>query len=249
MEMRRRWLQTESGCSRGEEGTWCCCRPAWARRSRCPREIWCGLEMARGCPTRRGSCSLATVQTTRREATFRKSHPACLARSRRPEWCSPTNRRLETSNSVLGRVGATWVLFPIHGGDGRPVPVLTPEDIPLQWSHGGRYVYTVASVDEGTQAAIDVFRVELATGDRTLWKTLRPSDPVGVEDVRRSVVITPDAQSVLLFLYATARRPVRGRSAEVRCRFASDRSCSTWRAASCFATVNACRSLPRHSSC
>ena len=67
-------------------------------------------------------------------------------------------------NSVLGRVGAKWVLFPIQGGDGRPVPALTPEDIPLQWSHGGRYVYTVASVDGARQAAVDVFRVELALG-------------------------------------------------------------------------------------
>ena len=88
------------------------------------------------------------------------------------------------------------MLFPIQGGDGRPVPALVPADIPLQWSHGGRYVYTVDNVDEGTRAAVDVFRVELARGDRTLWKTLMPPDPVGVEDMRRTVVITPDAQSV-----------------------------------------------------
>ena len=106
-------------------------------------------------------------------------------------------------NSVLGRVGATWVLFPIQGGDGRPVPALTPGDIPLQWSHDGRYVYTVASVDGARQAAVDVFRVELATGGRTLWKTLTPSDPVGVEDMRETVVITPDAQS---YCYSYMRR-------------------------------------------
>lgn len=106
-------------------------------------------------------------------------------------------------SSVLGRVGATWVLFPIRGGDGRPVPVLTPEDVPLQWSHGGRYVYTVASVGHGTQAAVDVFRVEVTTGIRTLWKTLMPSDPVGVEDLRRTFVITPDAQS---YCYSYMRR-------------------------------------------
>ena len=93
-------------------------------------------------------------------------------------------------NAVLGRLGATWVLFPIQGGDGRPVPALTPGDIPLQWSHGGRYVYTVASVDGARQAAVDVFRVELASGSRTLWKTLTPSDPVGVEDMRETLVIT-----------------------------------------------------------
>jgi hypothetical protein len=106
-------------------------------------------------------------------------------------------------NSVLGRIGATWVLFPIQAGDGRPVPALTPGDIPLQWTHGGRYVYTVARVDGGRQAGVDVFRVELATGSRTLWKTLMPSDPVGVEDMRETVVITPDAQS---YCYSYMRR-------------------------------------------
>jgi len=106
-------------------------------------------------------------------------------------------------NSVLGRVGATWVLFPIQAGEGRPVTALTPGDIPLQWSHGGRYVYTVASVDGTRQPGVDVFRVELATGGRTPWRTLMPSDPVGVEDMRETVVITPDAQS---YCYSYMRR-------------------------------------------
>ncbi len=106
-------------------------------------------------------------------------------------------------SSVLGRVGDEWRLFPTQGGDGRTVPALAPGDVPLQWSHGGRYVYTVDNVDEGTRAAVDVFRVELASGDRRLWKTLMPSDPVGVEDMRRTVVITPDAQS---YCYSYTRR-------------------------------------------
>ena len=106
-------------------------------------------------------------------------------------------------NELLGRFGATWVLFPIQGGDGRPVPALTPGDIPLQWSHGGRYVYTVASVDGARQAAVDVFRVELESGSRTVWKTLTPSDPVGVEDMRETLVMTPDARS---YCYTYMRR-------------------------------------------
>jgi len=106
-------------------------------------------------------------------------------------------------NAVLGRLGATWMLFPIQGGEGRPVPGLTSEDIPLQWSHGGRYVYTVASVDGARLAAVDVFRVEVVSGSRTVWKTLTPSDPVGVEDLRETLVITPDAQS---YCYSYLRR-------------------------------------------
>ena len=142
-------------------------------------------------------------ETTRREATFRKSPPALPRAITPPGVVLADKAAARDENSVLGRVGDTWMLFPIQGGDGRPVPALTPGDIPLQWSHGGRYVYTVASVDGARPAAVDVFRVELATGDRTLWKTLMPSDPVGVEDMRETVVITPDAQS---YCYSYMRR-------------------------------------------
>ena len=51
-------------------------------------------------------------------------------------------------NSILGRVGATWTLFPIHGGEAQTVPALKAGDIPMQWSHDGRYVYTVDNVRE-----------------------------------------------------------------------------------------------------
>ena len=142
--------------------------------------------------------------------------PAGLPRAITPPGVVLADRSAaRDEHSVLGRVGATWVLFPIQGGDGRPVPLLTPGDVPLQWSHGGRYVYAVARADGARQAAADVFRVELA-GDRTLWKTLTPSDPVGVEDMRETVIMTPDSQSVLLFLPPASWRSVHSRWAQVR---------------------------------
>jgi hypothetical protein len=48
-----------------------------------------------------------------------------------------------------------------------------------------------------------VFRVEIATGRRTVWKTLAPADPIGVEDHRERTVITPDARS---YCYSYLRR-------------------------------------------
>jgi hypothetical protein len=81
---------------------------------------------------------------------------------------------------------------------------LTPRDIPLQWSDSGRYVYTVERLNasDARPAAVDVFRVDATTGDRLVWKTLSPSDPVGVE-MRGAVTITPDAQS---YCYSYMRR-------------------------------------------
>lgn len=72
----------------------------------------------------------------------------------------------------------------------------------MQWSHDGRYVYTVDS-GEVRSPAVDVFRVDTTTGARVLWKRLTPSDPVGVEGLWGTVVITPDARS---YCYSYMRR-------------------------------------------
>jgi hypothetical protein len=64
-------------------------------------------------------------------------------------------------------------------------------------------LYTVASVNGTRQPTVDVARVELATGERIRWKTLGPSDPVGVEDMRETLIITPDAES---YCYSYMRR-------------------------------------------
>jgi eukaryotic-like serine/threonine-protein kinase len=130
--------------------------------------------------------------------------PAGVPRAITPEGVVLAGKAaVRDDNSILGRVGAAWVLFPIQSGAGQPVPALRPGDIPLQWSPDGRYVYTVDNVVGERRPAVDVFRVEPVTGGRVLWKTLTPSDPVGVEDMRETVVITPDAQS---YCYSYMRR-------------------------------------------
>jgi hypothetical protein len=98
-------------------------------------------------------------------------------------------------NTVLGRIGARWALYSIQGGEAQPVPALKPRDVPVQWSQDGRYVYTIEPVVDVRSPDIDVFRVDITTGVRVLWKTLSPSDPVGVESLRPTLVMTPDAQS------------------------------------------------------
>ena len=140
--------------------------------------------------------------TASREAMFRRFLPA------RPSsdsgGCDPRGKSSGARReSVLGRIGGTWALFPIHGGDASPFHRSRRRRCPLQWSHGGRYVYTVTNAEGARPPAVDVSRVELATGVRTLWKTLEPSDPAGVEDMRETVVITPDAQS---YCYSYMRR-------------------------------------------
>ena len=130
--------------------------------------------------------------------------PAGLPRAITPPGVSlAVKAPVRDDSFVLGRVGPTWRLFPIHGGEGQPVPALRPGDMPIQWSHDGQYVYTADNVGGARPPAVDVFRVELTTGARVLWKALSPSDPVGVESLPATVVITPDARS---YCYSYMRR-------------------------------------------
>jgi hypothetical protein len=131
--------------------------------------------------------------------------PAGLPRAVTPEGVVFAGKAaVRDDAAILGRVGDSWMLFSIHGQAARPVAALKPDDLPLQWSHRGRYVYTVHNDAQGVRsAAVDVFRVELATGSRTLWKTLTPTDPVGVEDMRETLIITPEAES---YCYSYLRR-------------------------------------------
>ena len=61
-------------------------------------------------------------------------------------------------------------LYPVEGGQPRPIPGLEPDDQALRWTPDGRALYVWrASAPPGH---IDL--VEVATGKRTLWQELRP---------------------------------------------------------------------------
>jgi hypothetical protein len=108
-------------------------------------------------------------------------------------------------HTVLARTAKSWMLFPIDGGPPRPVTVLARQEIPMQWSEDGRYLYTVPGVDlqNARPPGVDVTRVDASTGERVVWRTLTPADPVGVEDLRGTIRIAPDGQS---YCYSYVRR-------------------------------------------
>ncbi len=165
--------------------------------------------------TRSASSSQATLETASPEATFRRFRTVCLVRSRLLVCLSLAKRRcaMTTPSSVASVPRGSSFRF--TAASAQPVPALKPGDIPIQWSHDGRYVYTVDNVGGVRSPAVDVFRVEITTGARVLWKTLTPSDPVGVEGLRAHRGDHTGRAVVLLLLHATAWRPVRRRRAQV----------------------------------
>ena len=87
------------------------------------------------------------------------------------------------------------MLVPAEGGAGRPLPGSVQGDTPIRWSADGA-VY----VRHG-DLPVEVFRVDVATGKRTLWRTLAPADLAGVEEIA-AIEVTPDGKA---YAYGASR--------------------------------------------
>jgi eukaryotic-like serine/threonine-protein kinase len=82
--------------------------------------------------------------------------------------------------------------YPVAGGEPRAVPGIEPGEQPVQWSDNGKAIYFYRLGDLPAK----VYRLDLSTGHKTLWKELMPSDSAGVSRIG-PILITPDARSCL----------------------------------------------------
>jgi len=78
--------------------------------------------------------------------------------------------------AVAMAADGTLTLYPIDGGDPRPVPGASRDDVPLRWSTDGRSLYVQRGL--GVPAHIDL--LDVATGARRPWKEVTPPDLVGI---------------------------------------------------------------------
>jgi eukaryotic-like serine/threonine-protein kinase len=81
-------------------------------------------------------------------------------------------------------------LYPVQGGEPRPIPGLAATDTPITWSADGRGLYIYRRGELPAQ----VYRLEIETGQKKLWKQLMPSDPAGV-NIIWPIWVTPEGKS------------------------------------------------------
>jgi Tol biopolymer transport system component/predicted Ser/Thr protein kinase len=97
--------------------------------------------------------------------------------------------------------GGEGVIYALEGGASRPIPGFnTRGDELLQWSSDGRSLYV------GCQSAFmfRVFRLDLATGKRELWRQFTPSDTAALIAWTYYFAMTPDGKS---YAYSTVNAP------------------------------------------
>ena len=82
------------------------------------------------------------------------------------------------------------VVIDVETGESKPLGGAIPGDVPLEWTEDDQAVY----VSERGQYMLNIFRIDVASGERKEWLTIRPDDPAGILDIM-PVHITPDGKT------------------------------------------------------
>jgi serine/threonine protein kinase len=82
------------------------------------------------------------------------------------------------------------MLYPTEPGEPRAAPGLQADELPVRWTPDGRALWVFRS----NEVPAKVYRVDMATGERKLWKEIMPPDPAGVLTMG-PILMTPDGTS------------------------------------------------------
>ena len=109
-----------------------------------------------------------------------------------PEGINGLSFALSPDGQLAAAVGpdGKGYFFPVAAGDPKPISGLLSGETPVAWSSDGTSLY----VYRGGELPAKVYRLEISSGRRTLWKQLMPPDPAGVEYVG-PVLPTPDGRA------------------------------------------------------
>ena len=88
-------------------------------------------------------------------------------------------------------------IYPLNGGEPRPIPGLEDEDRVIRWGLDGRSLY----VYRPRERPLQVFKLNLATGQKELGKEIVPADFAGILGPI-NVLMTPDGSG---YIYAFTR--------------------------------------------
>jgi serine/threonine protein kinase/dipeptidyl aminopeptidase/acylaminoacyl peptidase len=109
-----------------------------------------------------------------------------------PEGVNGTAFTISPDSQQIAAIGPDQkgYLYPVSGGDARLISGFNQGEQPISWSADGKSLY----IYQPGELPARVYRLDLQSGQRTLWKELIPSDPAGVENIG-PIYITPDAKT------------------------------------------------------
>ena len=122
------------------------------------------------------------------------------ARAITPEGTNSVGKLSPDGTQLAVSIGGDHktIVYPINGGEPKPVPGLEPAEIPVGWSPDSRFLYCYRLGD----VPVNIFRIDVTSGLRTSWRQLAPPDPTGISSLL-NISLSSDAKS---YVYSYQRR-------------------------------------------
>jgi Tol biopolymer transport system component len=89
-------------------------------------------------------------------------------------------------------------LYPVEPGPPRPIPGIDPDDRVLRWTADGKSLFV--SHQPGPSLTSRVYRIDISTGRRELWKEFTPRDTTGIQSLGANAA-TADGK-ILIYTYS-----------------------------------------------
>jgi Tol biopolymer transport system component len=140
-------------------------------------------------------------ESGRRDRLYVQSIDGGSPRAITPEGITPAlpGFAISPDGKLVAAIGADHkaMLYPVEGGQPRPISGVEEKEFPLRFSADGRALY----LWRRGEVPARVTKLDLETGKREVWKNLIPADPAGVERIS-NVLVTADGKG---YAYCFAR--------------------------------------------
>ncbi len=109
-----------------------------------------------------------------------------------PEGYRSQNSTMSPDGKTVAAIGPDrrYYLYPLEGGEPTAISGIAELEIPVGWTGDGRGLFVYRRGDYPAR----VFRLDVATGKRELWRELTPPDPAGISSISPPN-ITPDGKA------------------------------------------------------
>ena len=117
-----------------------------------------------------------------------------------PEGVDALNFAVSPDGQFVAGVGPDQkgYLYSINGSDPKVIAGMEAGDLPVNFTSDGHSVYLYHTGDIPAK----VYKVELTTGKKSVWKELAPLDPTGISTIA-PVLMTPDGKSYVYGFHRT----------------------------------------------
>jgi Tol biopolymer transport system component len=116
------------------------------------------------------------AEAGRARRTWVQDFPGGLPRAVTPEGARGVTTSPDGRWVAVVTQDFTLMLFPLQGGEAKALSKLAPGETVCQWSEDGRKLFV-----SRRGLHLDVFSVDIQSGERRLWKTFEAPDPAGVD--------------------------------------------------------------------